>query len=397
MLRQMQQMAANMGNVPQVGSSGSKSEQKSSFQEMMDQTSQDTSVSSSENTSKDNSPQGQKDPVQNTGSAEKPAAKTEKDQQAGKVQEMHGDPNAMASVLDLFRPEIVEVSEEGTLMAGEAVEAVGPNAAAPVEVVPEEAAVPELQVEAAPVEEVPVQNVPQETVEQAPQEEAAPQVETAPAEPKAEAVETVEATPEKAEAVQKVAAEEVQATGSKTEEAAKPQEGAAEVPQPVFHEVDTTPVKVGENFKTVDTEQPDMEEKLAETVREAVEAGEERVEIQLSPANLGKITIEVTRSASGVLEVVLHAANTKAAGLLGQHLDGLHAALQNYSQESVRVEVQRAQEGQEQHLFQHADPDGRGRQQSREDQRQQPKENEEHDSGDFLQKLRLGLVSLETI
>ena len=131
-----------------------------------------------------------------------------------------------------------------------------------------------------------------------------------------------------------------------------------------------------------------MEEKLADTVREAVQAGAERVEIQLSPANLGRITIEMTRSVEGMLEVVIHAATTKAAGLLSQHLDGLHAALQNYSQETVQVEVQ--------HLFQHADPDGRGNQQRREEQHQQQQE-EEHSSGDFLQKLRLGLVSLETI
>ena len=60
------------------------------------------------------------------------------------------------------------------------------------------------------------------------------------------------------------------------------------------------------------------------------------------------------------------------------------------------MEVQRSQESQEQHLFQHADPDGRGNQQRREEQHQQQQE-EEHSSGDFLQKLRLGLVSLETI
>lgn len=392
MLRQMQQMAANMSSVPKTGNGGGKKDQTSSFQDMMDQTGQDTKVDASDSTGSDNG-QTQKDPVQNTENAEKPAVKTEKDQEAGKVQEMHGDPNAMAAVMDLFRPEIVDVPEEGTLAAAP-VEAVGQETAAPVEMISEEV-MPEVQVDAGPiqVENVQVvQEAPQETVvEQAP--EAVQQTEAP-----VETAEAVEAAPEQAEVVEEAKPEEVQVTQrSETEETAEPQEGAAEVTQHVFHEVDTTPVKVGESYRTLDTEEPHMEEKLADTVREAVEAGAERVEIQLSPANLGRITIEMTRSASGVLEVVLHAANTKAAGLLGQHLDGLHAALQSYSQESVHVEVQRTQENQEQHLFQHADPDGRGRQQGREEQRQHQQENEEHDSGDFLQKLRLGLVSLETI
>ena len=359
----MQQMAANMSGVPKTGGSGSKKDQTDSFQDMLDQTGKDTAVNDKENTSVGSQDgQDQKEPVQDAkgDAAEKPAGKPEKE--PGKAQELHGDPNAMASVMDLFRPEIVDVSEAETTAA------------------------------AAPVETV-VQEVPQET--QAATEELP---ETEKAQPVAEApkAESVEAAPEKSEAVEEVKPEAVEVREAGTEEAEKPQEDAAEIAQPVFQKVDTAPMKVGESYKTVDTEEPHMEEKLADTVREAVQAGAERVEIQLSPANLGRITIEMTRSVEGMLEVVIHAATTKAAGLLSQHLDGLHAALQNYSQETVQVEVQRSQESQEQHLFQHADPDGRGNQQRREEQHQQQQE-EEHSSGDFLQKLRLGLVSLETI
>ena len=382
MLRQMQQMAANMSGVPKTGGSGSKKDQTDSFQDMLDQTGKDTAVNDKENTS-----------VQDTkgDAAEKPAGKPEKE--PGKAQEFHGDPNAMASVMDLFRPEIVDVSEAETTAAAAPVETVVQESAA-VETAVEET-VPEIKMAVTQVaeEKAPVQEAPQET--QAATEELP---ETEKAQPVAEApkAESVEAAPEKSEAVEEVKPEAVEVREAGTEEAEKPQEDAAEIAQPVFQKVDTAPMKVGESYKTVDTEEPHMEEKLADTVREAVQAGAERVEIQLSPANLGRITIEMTRSVEGMLEVVIHAATTKAAGLLSQHLDGLHAALQNYSQETVQVEVQRSQESQEQHLFQHADPDGRGNQQRREEQHQQQQE-EEHSSGDFLQKLRLGLVSLETI
>lgn len=392
----LRQMAGSMSSVPQVGGNGNKKEQKdSSFQDMLDQTGKDTAVNNKENASVDNQgSQDQKEPVQDAKgeTTEKPAGKTERE--PGKAQELHGDPNAMASVMDLFRPEIVDVSEAETIAAAAPVEAVGQETAA-VETAVEEV-VPEIQmaVTQVPEEKAPVQELPQE-VQAAPEE--AP--ETGDAQPVVEApkAEAVEAAPEKPEAVEEARPEAVEASGDTTEEAEKPQEDAAEINQPVFQKVDTAPMKVGESYKTVDTEEPQMEEKLADTVREAVQAGAERVEIQLSPANLGRITIEMTRSVEGMLEVVIHAATTKAAGLLNQHLDGLHAALQNYGQETVRVEVQRGQEAQEQHLFQHADPDGRGRQQGREDQQHQQRQEEEHSSGDFLQKLRLGLVSLETI
>ena len=110
------------------------------------------------------------------------------------------------------------------------------------------------------------------------------------------------------------------------------------------------------------------------------------MEIRLTPQNLGALTIEMTKDANGALQVVLHAANSRTAGLLDQHLNGLHAALQNYSQEPVQIEVQRGEESQQQHFQQQADPDGRGRQRQ---QRQETQEETSH--GDFLQKLRLGL------
>lgn len=160
--------------------------------------------------------------------------------------------------------------------------------------------------------------------------------------------------------------------------------------QPLFKDVEAAPVKVGENFQ-LDTQQADMDDQLAETIRSAAQQGLKQVEIKLSPENLGSLTIKLTQSADGTLQVVLHTSTTKAAALLTQHLDRLDMALQNYGQTQVHVEVQRNEDSQQaQQQFQQADPDGHNRQQQQQQQRQE----NEH-SGDFLQRLRLGLVDLE--
>ena len=162
--------------------------------------------------------------------------------------------------------------------------------------------------------------------------------------------------------------------------------------QPLFKDVEAAPVKVGENFQ-LDTQQADMDDQLAETIRSAAQQGLKQVEIKLSPENLGSLTIKLTQSADGALQVVLHTSTTKAAALLTQHLDRLDMALQNYGQTQVHVEVQRNEDSQQaQQQFQQADPDGHNRQQ----QQQQHQQENEH-SGDFLQRLRLGLVDLEDV
>lgn len=164
---------------------------------------------------------------------------------------------------------------------------------------------------------------------------------------------------------------------------------SANVSQPLFKDVKAAPVKVGENFRTLDTQQPDMEAKLAETIRDAAQQGLRQIEIRLSPENLGALTIRLTQSADGTLQVVLRTSTVKAADLLIRHTDGLNAALQGYGQSSeVRVEVQRGEDSQQaQQQQQQTDPNGHNRQQQEQQQRQ-----EESHSGDFLQKLRLGLL-----
>lgn len=167
---------------------------------------------------------------------------------------------------------------------------------------------------------------------------------------------------------------------------------AADVGQPLFKDVEAPPVKVGENFQ-LDTQQPEMDDHLADAIRFAAQQGLRQMEIKLSPENLGNLTIKLTQAADGTLQVVLHAANLKAANLLNQHLDNLNAALQGYSQNEVRVEVQRNEDSQQsQQQQQQTDPNGHN-QQRQQEQRQQEQEH----SGDFVQRLRLGLFGQDDI
>ena len=133
-----------------------------------------------------------------------------------------------------------------------------------------------------------------------------------------------------------------------------------------------------------------MDDQMADAIRFAAQQGLRQIEIKLSPENLGNLTIKLTQAADGTLQVVLHAANAKAANLLNQHLDGLNTALQGYNQNSeVRVEVQRNEDGQ-QAQQQQTDPNGHNRQ-----QQQQQRQEEHSHSQDFAQRLRLGLFGLE--
>lgn len=176
------------------------------------------------------------------------------------------------------------------------------------------------------------------------------------------------------------------------EEDSLPHVEGADIGRPMFREVEHVPVKVGESYR-VDAESPDMDVRMAGTIRQGLSEGVRQMEIRLTPEHLGDLTIHLTQSGDGTLQVVLHAENGKAAELLGQHLDGLHQALQGLGQGQVHVEVQRGQESaQPQQQFYHqADPDGRGQQQ----QPQQQRQTRQAKSEDFLHQLRLGLVPLD--
>lgn len=383
MLQQMQQMAASMTALPQTGSKD-KSE-GSSFQDLMDKTQKDVQkpASKDENGKPVEDKKGEEETAETV-----PVQKQEKEEL--RPQDMAANPNAV--VLDLFRPEIAPAAEEAAIPA--------PVEALPQETVEETAMnldgqMPTLDtsVETTVEMETPTGEE-QGDFRQAMQEPA----ETA--EVQSQSTEQTVQQPEAADPEQSVERPEIQDGEVRAETAETSRKDgeelqgeAAEPEQSVFRETQSTPVKVGERYETVDTQKPDMEAKLADTIRQAAQTGTERVEIRLTPANLGAVTIEMTKDASGALQVVLHAANNRAAGLLQQHLDGLHTALQSYGAgQEVHVEVQRNQDSQQQH-FQQADPDGRGQQQRQ--RQQEERQDNPSDGQDFIQKLRLGLFGTE--
>ncbi|MFI3253275.1 MAG: flagellar hook-length control protein FliK [Eubacteriales bacterium] len=155
----------------------------------------------------------------------------------------------------------------------------------------------------------------------------------------------------------------------------------------VFDKAETTHIKVGENL---DTRDPEMDGKLAKIIETANENGDKTVTIQLTPDNLGTLTIQLTQTADGVLQVIFQAADSNAASILGSHAESIAQALaQNGTTVTVETTVQGAQS---------ADDSQADLNQEQENQEQQEQQEQEQDqeqgvvSDDFMQQLRLGLV-----
>lgn len=408
LLQQMQKMAANLAAIQSVAGKDKGNQAAVSFQEMMQQ--QSGGKVSAETGNKDAAPEKQvKDPEEAPQEDKAPIQNQDKKTEELKPENLAANPNAVI-LMDLFRPEIVENISEP------AVETV-------LDPIPQEAVEEadmdlsgqstdlETTVDSGVGTEVSMEQQPRdfrETMEEAPRQQEARTVETGTVETRQAApeqtVETRQTAPEQTVETRQAAPEQTVEREDKPDGAAfeahvevrqkseeEPSGEAAAPEQPVFHETKAVPVKVGERYETVDTRKPDMDDHLADKIHTAVQAGQDRVEIRLTPQNLGSLVIEMTKDTNGVLQVVLHASTPKAEGMLNQHLNHLQTALQGYGHEEVRLEVQRNQEGQQQH-FRQADPDGRGQQQRRQHQERQ----EEQTGGEeFLQKLRLGLFGAE--
>lgn len=376
LLQQMQQMATGMTALPQTGSKDKTG--ASSFQDLMDQINRDTSAASKETKdSKDASGKPVKDQEKTEETLEEGAPVQTEEQEELRPQDMVANPNVV-NFVEFFQPEAALAVEESVITV-------------PVEAIPEESVegagmeldgqLPMLDtaVETSVEMETPMEqntgSFQEAMAEEIPQEQAAPVENAAEAAP-------VQETEQAEKPRQEV---EVEAVVTQ-EEGDEPKGEAAEAPEAVFHDAKAAPVKVGERYETVDTQAPNMDEQVAAAVRQAVQAGSQRIEIRLTPENLGELVIEMTRDAGGALQVVLHASTSRAAGLLTEHLTGLHAALQAQSAQAVHVEVQRGQESQQQNLHQQTDPNGHHQQ-----HRQQERRQEQTGGEDFLQKLRLGL------
>lgn len=252
------------------------------------------------------------------------------------------------------------------------------------EALPEQTALPQTQVTAeTPAPEATAQPVAVPTAE--PQQEAA----EAPAD--AETLVTAKAAPE-TETQNLTVSDEVQVTVEQDAAPARKQEQDVDetavqtdgLSKPLFEDAETMPQRVGD-APVVDTESGDLEAKLATNLNEALSKGSQRVEIRLTPENLGRVVIEMQRNPEGVLQVVLHTENSQAAKLLSEHSGALGLMLQNTQHTEVRVEVQQSE--QNQNSQQQPDQNGgQGREQQQQQRRQQA------DPERFLQQLRLGLL-----
>ena len=382
LLRQMQKMAASLGAMQGAVNKDKGNQAAVSFQEMMQQSG--GKVSSKQPAKDAPAEKPVKGEEENLEEGRLPVEKQEEEL---KPENLAGNPNAV--VMELFRPEIVEGAGEQT---AEPILAAIPEETVQETAMDLEGQSPELEtgVDAGVGAEVSMEQQPKDfgqAMEEAPvQQETTQPVQVRQEDAPEQAVEEVDKPDDLPDTVE-VKVENL-------EEGEETSGESAAAGQAVFHETESVPVKVGERYETVDTQKPEMENQLADVIRGAVQTGTERIQIHLAPQNLGSLVIEMTKDANGALQVVLHTSNAKAAGVLNQHLDGLHNALQSYGQEEVRVEVQRGQESQEQH-FKQADPDGRGQHQQR--QQQERHEEDSVNGQEFLQKLRLGLFGTDEL
>ena len=162
-----------------------------------------------------------------------------------------------------------------------------------------------------------------------------------------------------------------------------------QAPQPVFHDVKAAPVKVGEVERAPEAQETNVVRQVDNGVAQALEQGESVVRIQLSPENLGSVTVEIARSAEGIIRVALTAHSGETRNLLERHAGELQGLLSSRTQQSVEVNVQRQQESQQNQNHNYDGHNGHaqdGGQQHRRRQREQT------DSVDFIHQLRLGLI-----
>lgn len=274
----------------------------------------------------------------------------------------------------------VTVAEDGTVILEPAVveEVVTVETAAPaaVEVMPEAAPQEELPQQAAETVEV------KETVQQ---QQQAPRQE----EPKAE-VRTEETGVQEAEKPE-ASVRRVQPDGRPKDD--ELEADVEQQSQPLFRDVKAAPVKVADVHSEVDVEEPQAPQQIAGNVMRALEQSQDVVRIQLNPANLGSVTIELSRSAAGELTIVMNPETVRAANVLTQHSSSLMAVLMDNGEASVNITVNMPENTENAGMM--MNPDGHNGQ-ANEDGEQQKKKHEDRTEGvnaaDFLSQLRLGLV-----
>jgi len=182
--------------------------------------------------------------------------------------------------------------------------------------------------------------------------------------------------------------------GAKLTEGAKPRlevkAPEEEMPkeQPVFKNVEAAPIKVAEPEAVFKADTPaKVEVQIQDKLTAALANGETAVQLQLEPNELGAITVEIIRSETGAMRILMSAENIQVQRLLEKNAPALQAALAERGYQEVDIQVQ--QEG-------HAEESGRDDyydgQNGHQDEPKQERKQEKSSDEDFLHKLRLGLA-----
>ena len=176
-------------------------------------------------------------------------------------------------------------------------------------------------------------------------------------------------------------------TGSEPE--LKVLDGQQAAEQPLFREVESVPVKVGDVPGSEQVKQP-VSEQIGHRLDQALRAGESRVELELEPRSLGKVTIEMTLRQDGSLHVLLRADKPATQALLDRGAGELQGLLGREARQDVVVETGRYQQQEQAQVF---DRDPQHQEQHQDRDRQNGQHRQDRDRNDsFLQQLRLGLT-----
>ena len=149
----------------------------------------------------------------------------------------------------------------------------------------------------------------------------------------------------------------------------------------VQQKTDTSPV-----LRFSSANQTENMQKLSELIKNAVDSSVKELEIQLEPANLGKIILKATYEA-GKAAVVISCTNSGTLEAPSRHAAELGVLIQEHMCGQTEIVIDQPQQ-------QYLNQDGRnGGQDTREEQREQHERQKNRPAqGDFLEQLRLGLV-----
>ena len=357
-------------------SQGNRKDQDSTFEDMLNQKRED--VSNKKDTTSNQTP------AKDTQVQEKPE-QSETPKVPGQEQDVTNAQQLLAAMmLQQPTPQVIEVQPDVAAVQTPLVQNVAQTVAAqtvaaettmPGQTTPQAQAAQTANVEMPTLTEVQPQTNATAVPAQSQQQTVTPQVQTA--------TETQQPQTAQETVVTELKAPQEQESGQNKEPVVIANAGE----QPLFQDVESVPVKVGDATQTLDTT-ANVDKQLADTIQAELKTVGDKVQVQLKPEHLGQITIELTQHGDK-LGVVIYAENSKTVSLLAQHAGSLGVLMEDRTGQNVNIQVQQ-QEQQQQPQY-----DGHNQQQSRQEERQQPQRKEEQDN--FMNQLRLGLFQLETV